>query len=148
METVQGDLRSSLEVLRTGLLKGRVGRTAAFFEDPSRSSEQPEWNLPMRRDLRPDGWNLAERLEALGGRLDAERLEARGVGLGIASPCTPERYDISDGHDEAGNAEKYDDEGIVLLDAPTQRSEVREVSVQMRSRHREHGTAEPSAEFL
>ena len=45
MKTVQGDLKSSFEALRTGLLKGRVRRTAAFFEGPSRSSEQPEWNL-------------------------------------------------------------------------------------------------------
>jgi len=78
-------IRSSLEALRTGLLKRRVRRTAAFFEDPYRSLEQPEWNLPMRLDLRSDGWNLVERLEARGGRLDAERLEARGVGFGLES---------------------------------------------------------------
>ena len=89
--------------------------------------------MPMRLDLRSDGWNLAERLEARGGRLDAERLEARGVGLCFASLCTPERYDVSDGHDEASNAEEYDDEEIVLLDAPIQRSEAREVSIQMKT---------------
>ena len=87
----------------------------------------------MRLDLRADGWNLAERLEARGGRLGAERLEARCVGLGLASPRTPERYEVSDGHDEASFAEECDDEEIVLLDAPIQRSEVKEVSVQMRT---------------
>ena len=94
MKTVQGDLyRSSLEALRTGLLKGRVMRTAAFFEDSSGSSEQPEWNLPMRLDLRrTDGTWRSDWRRAAG---DLMRSDMRRMALALALRALAHRRDTT-----------------------------------------------------